>query len=384
VGGSCLVAALGRCSRAPAPVVQAVPSGPWDPTRQFGTFQPLRQLDRRPARWAETQADGRVKCLLCPKLCVLEPGRRGPCLSRLNEGGTLQSLLHGRTWGLTPAFDTNEIPIFLQLFSDTLLNHATCGCNLSCEFCVSPEVAQTKPEDAPSCPATARQILDAARAAGIGTLHFTDNEPLVGFEELVDLLRLTSAEGLRSFVATNGFVSPEPMAELLPLVDHVNVGLKSFDRAFYTRYCGAELDPILKTIATLGATSDKLSVSYLLIPGRSDAPEMLASLRGWLKQNVGVHVPVMFFAFMPAHHWMDVPATPAESLAAARKAFVDDGFRYVLVHDYFHPEICDMVIHCHRCRGILLQRNADHHVTRNLDGLRCRSCGAPVLGARDA
>ncbi|MEM1691423.1 MAG: hypothetical protein QXK45_02040, partial [Thermofilaceae archaeon] len=49
----------------------------------------------RPARWFAKLDAGKVRCLLCPWRCVLEPERVGLCGVRMNRGGELYTLVYG-------------------------------------------------------------------------------------------------------------------------------------------------------------------------------------------------------------------------------------------------------------------------------------------------
>ena len=45
----------------------------------------------------EKLSDGRVRCNLCAHRCVIKDGERGICQVRENHGGTLYTLVYGRT-----------------------------------------------------------------------------------------------------------------------------------------------------------------------------------------------------------------------------------------------------------------------------------------------
>ena len=51
--------------------------------------------DHEALAWEKLE-DGRVRCTLCPRSCVVPPGRRGYCRVRENRGGTLYTLTYGR------------------------------------------------------------------------------------------------------------------------------------------------------------------------------------------------------------------------------------------------------------------------------------------------
>lgn len=49
----------------------------------------------RRARLQEALGDGRVKCSLCERRCIIRDGGRGFCKTRMNIGGELYTLVYG-------------------------------------------------------------------------------------------------------------------------------------------------------------------------------------------------------------------------------------------------------------------------------------------------
>ena len=45
------------------------------------------------------EADGRLQCDLCPRLCKLREGQRGLCFVRGREGGAIKLYSYGRSSG---------------------------------------------------------------------------------------------------------------------------------------------------------------------------------------------------------------------------------------------------------------------------------------------
>jgi pyruvate formate lyase activating enzyme len=79
-----------------------------------------------------------------------------------------------------------------------------------------------------------------------------------------------------------------------------------------------------------------LEITTLLIPGRNDDDAEIAAECAWIRDNLGVDVPVHFTAFHPDYKMTDTPRTPPETLTRARRMAVAEGLRYVYtgnVHD---------------------------------------------------
>ena len=49
-------------------------------------------------------------------------------------------------------------------------------------------------------------------------------------------------------VVTNGYINPEPLEQILPYIDALNIDLKAFNDSFYRKLCGASLDQSLRQL----------------------------------------------------------------------------------------------------------------------------------------
>jgi pyruvate formate lyase activating enzyme len=54
-----------------------------------------------PARLGEALSDGRVRCHLSPRNCVMKDGQHGFCGVRANRGGQLVTMNYGKSVHLT-------------------------------------------------------------------------------------------------------------------------------------------------------------------------------------------------------------------------------------------------------------------------------------------
>ena len=88
----------------------------------------------------------KVSCGICPNYCVLEPGDRSVCRSRVNIDGTLYSL----TYGNPCSVNTDPIekkPLFHFIPRTKAFSLATTGCNFRCLNCQNYEISQAKPHE---------------------------------------------------------------------------------------------------------------------------------------------------------------------------------------------------------------------------------------------
>jgi len=223
-----------------------------------------------------------VDCELCPHRCVLIDGASGRCHARTNRGGTL----YARTYGIISALAVDPIekkPLAHFHPGTSILSVGSYGCNLRCLFCQNHEISQTGAPAAPTgkvlelTPADLVQAaLEAVPRGNIG-VAYTYNEPLVGFEFVLDTARLARSAGLLNVLVTNGYINPEPLKQLVPYIDAMNIDLKAFTDGFYHSLCGGTLAPVLAAIAA-SVPRCHVEVTTLIIPGHNSDPAEIDAL----------------------------------------------------------------------------------------------------------
>jgi len=317
------------------------------------------------ARHYEKLDDRRVRCLLCPHRCLIAPGKRGQCRVRSNRDGVLEADSYGRP--VAVALDPIEKkPLFHFHPGATVLSTGPNGCNLSCKFCQNWQISQT---DLPTQRVTPGDLVALASRDGSIGIAYTYTEPLVWFEFLLDACALAHDQGLVNVLVTNGTIEPGPLAELLPLVDAMNVDLKSMNTAFYREVCGGDRDTVLRTIET-ARSACRVEVTNLVIPGANDADRDIDELSGWLA-GVDPLIPLHLSRYFPQYR-MEAPATPERTLdrlrlrAAAR-------LKYVYVGNCSIPGGEDTS--CPQCGAVLIARRGYRIRVVGIDGTRCATCG---------
>jgi pyruvate formate lyase activating enzyme len=232
------------------------------------------------ARYWEACADQVAVCRLCPHHCRIKAGQRGLCRARRNETGTLIADSYAKVTALS-LDPIEKKPLHAFHPGSRILSVGSFGCNFRCGFCQNWSIAQEMPDWQRIEPD--ELVAQAVRARGQGNigLAYTYNEPLVGFEYVSDCARLARAAGLINVLVTNGFVDPEPLADLLPWIDAMNIDLKAWQASFYRSVCGGEREPVLRTIARAAAVCH-VEITTLLIPGLNDAKQDIDELACWL------------------------------------------------------------------------------------------------------
>ena len=119
------------------------------------------------AKLCEGLSDNRARCKLCVHCCVMTDGKRGVCQVRENRGGTLYTLVYGRT--IARHVDPVEKkPLFHFYPGTTAYSIATPGCNFRCRWCQNWEISQMPRQQhfIMGEEASPEQIVGAAQQAG--------------------------------------------------------------------------------------------------------------------------------------------------------------------------------------------------------------------------
>jgi pyruvate formate lyase activating enzyme len=323
------------------------------------------------------ELSGRVVCGLCPHRCVLSPGDRGVCRSRVNIEGRIYSLVYGNPCAvhLDPI---EKKPLFHFRPASRAFSIATTGCNLRCLNCQNWEISQAKPHEVRHESLMPPQVVAAAREAGAQALAYTYSEPVTFYEYTSDTARLARAAGMDNLLISAGYINSAPLAELAPLIDAANINLKSFSDTIYRRLNGARLEPVLETFRQLHRSGLHLEITNLVVPGYTDDAAMVRRMCAWILDHLGPDHPLHFSRFMPKYRLDRLPPTPVAVLEEFRAIAMETGIRYVYIgnvpgHDGLHT-------YCHACRRRLVERQGYRVAELHIDAGCCRFCGTRIPG----
>lgn len=303
--------------------------------------------------------------------------KAGLCGVRRNDAGVLRAVGYGRvsSAGLDPI---EKKPLYHFLPGSDIFSVGGWGCNLSCSFCQNWSISQEAPPAGRPC--TPSAIAEQGAEAGSVGVAYTYNEPLIGFEFVRDCAQACRGNGLRNVLVTNGFVNPEPAAELLPWIDALNIDVKSMDDAFYRSLCGGSLAPVLAFARQARAAGCHVEITNLLIPGHNDDDAGIARLAEWVVDALGATVPLHLSAYFPRYK-LNAQATAAETLIAAR-AIATRSLSYVYLGNVATREGRDTC--CPACGHVLVARSGYCTRITGIEDSRCTRCGRPADMVLDA
>ncbi len=318
-----------------------------------------------------------VRCGLCPRGCVIPPGRHGFCRARENRGGTLYTLVYGRPIALN-VDPIEKKPFFHVHPGARAFSLATVGCNFICAFCQNYDISQAAPGDVAAPLRTPAEIAQSARESGCGLLAFTYTEPTVYYEYMADCARAARDLGLGSVMVSNGFISAPALAALAPLLTAVKIDLKSFSDSFYRETCGGRLQPVLDTLKRLTAGGTWTEVVTLLIPTLNDNDDEIKRLAAWMARELGPQVPLHFSRFSPLYRLRNLPPTPYATLQKARALAMKEGCQFVYIGNA--PGLGGEATACPACGKVVIERLGNRVEANRLKEGHCPDCGKKVPG----
>jgi pyruvate formate lyase activating enzyme len=261
-----------------------------------------------------------------------------------------------------------------------VLSFGIAGCNLSCRFCQNWDISKSREVDTLADAASPEAIAAAAESLGCSSVAFTYNDPVIFLEYAVDVAAACRERGIKAVAVTAGYVGPEARVELFRHMDAANVDLKAFTDEFYAGVCAGHLEPVLETLTYLKHETDVwFEITNLLIPGKNDSDAEIDGMTAWVVEHLGPDVPMHFTAFHPDYKMLDVPATPADTLARARSLAIANGVRYAYTGNVFDAQ--GGSTYCPRCGTCVIERDWYRLGAYRLsDEGRCEVCAFELPG----
>jgi pyruvate formate lyase activating enzyme len=321
------------------------------------------------AKYYREIGDKRVECTLCPHFCKISEGKTGICRLRKNIGGVLYEIGYGNT--ISISMDPIEKkPLYHFYPGENILSIGPNGCNLSCDFCQNWEISQ---RPAPTQEFSPEEIYEVARRNGSIGIAYTYTEPLIWFNYIKDTAEVLHTNDMVNVLVTNGYINKEPLIELLPLIDAMNVDLKSMKDEFYIERCGGRLEPVLNTLK-IAKDKTHIEITNLIITGVNDTDKDIENMAKWIADNMGTDTVLHLSRFFPRYK-SDEPPTPVDVLKRA----MDISKKY-LNYIYLGNVSSEGPSHtdCADCGNTLVKRWG---YTIQADGVnkgKCVKCGAKV------
>jgi pyruvate formate lyase activating enzyme len=310
-----------------------------------------------------------IICSLCPHNCRINEGGRGVCGVREVKGGVFETMNYGNisSIGLDPI---EKKPLYHYKPGSLILSAGSFGCNFHCDFCQNYSISKELPKTRETMPEELIEIALENRAAGNIGVAFTYNEPSIWYEYVYDTSRKCRENGLDVVLVSNGYINSEPLKELLPYVDAMNIDLKAFNNEFYRKICGGDIEYVMDTISRADSLCH-VEVATLIIEGYNDGEDEIERLAEWLA-SINKDMPLHLSKYHPAYKFTAPPTSTAVMKRVAKVAG-----KY-LHHVYIgNVSQVDNNTYCYNCGEELVGRNG-YNTSVFMKSDKCHKCGAKI------
>lgn len=321
-------------------------------------------------------ANQTLRCDLCPWFCLLKPGQTGNCKVRSNKKGELFTHVYNKV-AVIGTDPIEKKPLYHFHPGKSILSIGEVGCNLHCSFCQNHQISQCIATDFDRFQEiTSEQIVAKALKIpeNIG-IAYTYNEPFTFYEFMLETAKAAHEKGLKNVVVSNGYINPEPLKNLLPFIDAINIDLKAFSEEFYRKQTKGKLSPVLETLKIIAESPAHLEITNLVIPGLNDDEAEFENMVQWIAEELGKDMPLHISRYFPKFR-LKTAATPTETMLLLYKT-AKKHLNHVFVGNV--PDTERSSTFCGHCGEILIRRNAYEVQIQNTreDGC-CATCGTPV------
>jgi pyruvate formate lyase activating enzyme len=353
-----------------SPMVQAI-------AIDDNTFPDDMQRFVREARHYEKLPHKKIKCVLCPRECVIDDRERGYCGVRENREGTYFTLVYSRpcTYHVDPI---EKKPLFHFYPGSNAFSIATAGCNVNCKFCQNWEISQVRPEQIRSIYMPPKKSAQIAKNEDCLSIAYTYSEPTIFFEYMQDTAIAARERGVKSVIITAAYIAEKPLVELCHTVDAIIVDLKAFTEEYYRDVVNGELKPVLKSLEIIRKMNVWTEIVYLVVPTLNDSDRELRELSRWVKNFLGPDVPIHFTRFHPYYLLKNLPPTPVKTLERAKEIAVSEGINYVYVGNV--PGHAAENTFCPKCNQPVVVRTGFMVRETMIKNGCCQNCNQEIAG----
>jgi len=319
------------------------------------------------AQYYEKFAD-HIRCKLCPHMCKILPEKKGICRARINQDNKLWAIDYGETTSI--ALDPIEKkPLYHFYPGSQILSIACNSCNMRCPFCQNWEISQVDTKTEYLSPEMLVKIFLEHPSLGVS---YTYTEPLMWFEYLLDAAKLIRENKGKNVLVTNGMINEEPLRELLPLIDAMNIDLKSINPDVYKKKLGGDLDTVKRTIE-IAHKSCHVELTNLIVTGLNDKPEEIDKLIDYVA-GVNPEIPLHFSRYYPNYKYTKLPTNINTLIDTYERA------RFKLKYVYLGnvPGEDGSNTYCPKCGDLLIERMYFRTLIKGLKNNHCVKCGEKI------
>jgi pyruvate formate lyase activating enzyme len=217
------------------------------------------------------------------------------------------------------------------------------------------------------------KLVELALKHNSAGIAYTYSEPVIWYEYIADTAKIARQKNLKNVLVTNGYICEKPLIQLLPLIDALNVDVKSMEDNFYSKVCKGKVEPVLRTVELSVKNGNHVEITNLIMPTLNDSEEQIRELVDWIAR-LDDRIPVHFSRYFPAYK-TNLPPTPISTL---KKAFdiAKEKLKHVYVGNAYIEGTSNT--YCPVCSNILVSREGYYTHITGIKDHKCSSCGADV------
>jgi pyruvate formate lyase activating enzyme len=189
----------------------------------------------------------------------------------------------------------------------------------------------------------------------------------------MDVCQLAHEKGLVNVMVSNGYINPEPLQELIPRFDAINVDVKSMRQDFYRKICKGKLEVVKNTVEETFKGGKHVEVTYLIITDENDSAEEIRDFVDWLS-GISDRIPVHFSRYFPTFK-LDNPTTPIKTLSMAYD-IAKEKMKYVYIGNTYIEGTSDT--YCPKCNNLLVNRSGYYTRVVGIESGKCTKCNSTV------
>jgi pyruvate formate lyase activating enzyme len=336
-------------------------------------------MKKHPAQLWDKKENKKVQCNLCQHRCVIAEDKKGLCGVRQNQDGELVTLNYAKA--IAKNIDPIEKkPLYHFLPGTDIFSIASAGCNFRCSFCQNWQISQiTKGKTGQIIGEELEpgEVVNQALTYDCRSIAYTYTEPTIFFEYAYDTAKLAQKAGLKNVFVTNGYQTQETIELMVGLIDAVNIDLKSFNKAFYKKICGADLSKVLSSIKLMHEKGIWIELTTLIVPGQNDSDSELKQIAEFIA-SLSKNIPWHISRFFPTYKMSETQTTPISTIKKAFNIGKKAGLNFIYAGNIDSNKMS--FTQCANCSKTLIKRDV-YFVESNLqDDGHCPYCGTELPG----
>lgn len=324
---------------------------------------------KREASYFTRLANNKIQCTLCPVGCKLSEGQEGVCFGRKVIDGKLIATNYAQVVSVH-VDPVEKKPLYHFHPGELILSVGPNGCNLFCKHCQNWSISQEKQQTVTMSP---QELIATAQKENSKMIAYTYSEPLIWFEYLLDVCSLAHEAGIKNVMVTNGYINPEPLQELMPFIDALNVDVKSMQAGFYEKICKGQLATVKNTVQAVYEAGKHLEITYLVITDINDSESEFEELTDWIA-SIDNRIPLHLSRYFP-NYKLDYPTTPIKTLETAYE-ITKNKLQYVYIGNTYIEGTSETL--CPACGNLLINRSGYFTRVVGIDHSQCNQCNSPV------